>query len=98
MGKDQRTRGSLWKGQSSIHNKTPYDRPLPATAAKRADLVDGLLLSSDHQLLSNQQPSNQAGARDKESERRSLWKSWVYTPVKALKVRHLQLWTAQAKY
>lgn len=86
MGKDQRTGGPTRKSQSALHGRTPYDRPRPTAAGIRADSKDGYLVRNDQAAHISQQNLAASGSLENEPERRTSWTSWVYTPVKLLKV------------
>ena len=83
MGKERRTVGPTRRGDVNNARGNPYDRPSGSTQNPTSARERGLVQSS--------QPTHrQNSMQDDDAERRSSWSSWVYTPLKALKVMTVQ--------
>lgn len=78
--------GPTRRGDANNARGTPYDRPSGSTqnpaSARDRDLV---------RLGESSQPSHRPKSMQADdAERRSSWSSWVYTPLKALKVMKVE--------
>lgn len=78
--------GPTRRGDANNARGTPYDRPSGSTqnpaSARDRDLV---------RLGESSQPSHRPkSTQADDAERRSSWSSWVYTPLKALKVMKVE--------
>lgn len=85
MGKERRVAGPTRRTGSTNHRGTPYDRPAGG-AHRVADGGDTDLVENDRLGESSHPPHGKMAMRDRDADRRSSWSSWVYTPLKALKV------------
>lgn len=85
MGKERRVVGPTRRNDVNSPRSTPYDRPKGGTQNANAGHTDMLL---NDRLGESSEPPHRRGSMENSDEGRRLsWSSWVYTPLKALRVR-----------